>query len=104
MFTYRFSRGLLLGLVVFGLMSTAASAAEYKQGVILGFYGNMVIVGTRFEQTGFLVSSSTLITLDGRPARIGDLSAGDSATVVYVIQGGNTPIPQRIDALRGIPY
>jgi hypothetical protein len=103
MFANRFLRGILLSFVVVGLMSTAVPAAEYKQGVIAGFQGNLVIVGTRFDLTSFVVTSSTLITVDGRPARIGDLSVGDVATVMYLTQASNTPVPQRIDALR-IPY
>ena len=83
-----------------GFISAAALAADLKQGTITEMDSGKIVLMMPGEQMNFTVSSSTLISLDGRAATTADLKVGDTAAVTYVIQDDSSPIAQRIDAMR----
>lgn len=93
-------RRFVLCFCALGLLAAAASAAEWRRGIITDMDGGRVMVTNQSESTMVGVSSSTLVTLNGRPAKLRDLSVGDVALVMYIIQGGNRPTAQRVDAFR----
>lgn len=106
MFNRRFATLTSLSLAAYFSAITVASA-DVKQGVITGIEGTRIVVTMPTELMAFNASSSTLISLNGQPAKVSELRVGDAAVVMFVIQDDNSPIPQRIDAMRptapGVP-
>ncbi len=90
----------LLSVVIMIFSSAAVSAAEWQRGFVGAIDPGKILVVTSTEGKLLGVSSSTLVTLNGRPARLRELHVGDAAIVMYLIQGANLPIAQRIEAYR----
>lgn len=63
------------------LLSTPLTAADVFQGQVVSSVNGQLVVLTGGDEITFLVASDAVITLDGRPADLIDLTFGHIANV-----------------------
>lgn len=100
-----FSHDMLIGataIAVTGLLLVAAApafAAE-QAGTIRRAGDTQLVVQVGTESVTYQVNGQTTVTLNGKEAEIGDLKAGDSATVEYSESDDGEKTATTIDATR----
>jgi hypothetical protein len=83
--------------MVMVLADTAEAADMYAGKVVIAGQGELTIVEKNGDNETFVVPSDAKITLDGKPAKLADLEAGDVVRVTAETKNGKLTV-QTIEA------
>ncbi len=102
MFALKAVSGLAIGSVAWFSIFADAPAGTMYIGELHDASATEVVVSMSTELVTFVVTSSTKVTLDGKPVEVTELRPGDQASVTAGAGDGRFPIAIDVSARRNI--
>jgi hypothetical protein len=91
----------LFAVAILGIAAARAGSDTTHQGVVKSMEASKLVLTTSTKELVFKINASTQISLDGKPAKAGDVQMGDYAAVTTSVKADAAAVASRIDAQRG---